>query len=94
MVGDWSGRYQLSFNDETIVDATLTANVVPTGEPFSIIAEENGIQLIAVPQPSPGDDLAATKIQVRAVDPTEAIAGISSLSLANVHQVSVELADI
>lgn len=91
VTGDWTGQFQLEFNDGSIVDATLSANIVPTGEPFSIIAEQNGMQLIAIPQESPGAGFSATKLQVRAVDPTEAIAAIDALELMNVHDVSFSL---
>jgi hypothetical protein len=53
-----------------------------------IFAELGGVQLVSIPQPSPGDGFRATIIQVRAADPSHEVVTFENLSIiGNAHHV-------
>lgn len=93
-VGDWSTRFELSFNDGTVVDATLSTSVVPlpdggtNGHDIGLVfAELGGVQLVAIPQPSPGGGFLATKIEARSIIPGESIVTLENIRISGAHHV-------
>ena len=75
-----------------IAFSVVMAAIASVGQPMThaqelVFAELDGVQLVSIPQPSPGDGFVATKLQARAVHADAILAAFANLSMRTTHQV-------